>query len=135
MNSITKRRNKSVGRPSKYQSSLCGEVVRYLDKVENLPKIEDFVDFLGVAESTVYLWAKNHPEFSEALEKIKRAQKRMLINLGLSGQYNATIAKLILSSNHGMCERKDVTTKNHIVMPDHQEKERINAILQAFLQN
>ena len=135
MSSTAKNQKKSIGRPSKYKSSLCGEVVRYLRKTSDLPTIEDFVDHLGVAESTVYLWAKKHGEFSEALERIKRAQKRMLINMGLSGQYNATIAKLILSSNHGMCERKDITTKNQAVMPDRQEKAHANAVLQDFLQS
>ncbi len=33
-----------------------------------------------------------------------------LIDMGLSGVYNSTIAKLILSSNHGMRERLDKTS-------------------------
>ena len=32
--------------------------------------------------------------------------------MGLSGDYNSTIAKLILSTNHGMREGTDITSDN-----------------------
>lgn len=75
-----------------------------------LPTIIGFSVFLGFSEKTLYNWANLYPEFKEALKKIKNEQKQRLIDSGLSGQYNSTIAKLILSSNHGMKERVDNTT-------------------------
>lgn len=75
-----------------------------------LPSIEGFASYIGVARKTLYNWEKNYPEFAEALDKIRSEQKERLVNSGLAGDYNPTIAKLILSSNHGMKERVDATT-------------------------
>lgn len=72
-----------------------------------LPTIEGLASFLGVNKTTLYEWEKDHPEFSNALDQIRQEQAQRLINNGLSGDYNSTIAKLILSSNHGMRERVD----------------------------
>lgn len=76
----------------------------------NLPSHEGFALMLDVAPTTLYEWAEKYPMFSKALGKIKEVQKQRLVNNGLSERYNATIAKLILSSNHGMREKSDVTT-------------------------
>ena len=75
-----------------------------------LPSIEGFSLHLGVATKTLYNWGDEHPEFLHALEKIKKEQQLRLMDKGLSGEYNSTIAKLILSANHGMREKSDITT-------------------------
>ena len=75
-----------------------------------LPTIVGFATYLGVSEKSLYNWAKANKYFRIALDKIKNEQKQRLLNSGLSGDYNSTIAKLILSSNHGMKERVDATT-------------------------
>lgn len=76
----------------------------------NLPTIEGFALYIKVAVSSLYAWAKLNEDFSKALELIKVEQKKRLLDKGLNGQYNSTIAKLILSSNHDMREKADVTT-------------------------
>lgn len=53
-------------------------------------------------------WASKHPEFSDSLEKLKKLQKSVLVQKSLSGEYNSTIAKLILSANHDMVEKKEI---------------------------
>lgn len=75
-----------------------------------LPTIEGFARYIGVNKTTLYEWEKVNEEFSNALEDIRVEQQERLINSGLSGEYNPTIAKLILSANHGMREKQDVTT-------------------------
>jgi len=75
-----------------------------------LPTIEGFAGFIGVSKKSVYNWEKENREFLHALDKIRIEQQNRLINMGLSGEYNPTIAKLILSSNHGMREKSDVTS-------------------------
>lgn len=75
-----------------------------------LPTIEGFAVFIGVSKQAMYRWEEEHDEFRNALNKIRQEQQERLINSGLSGDYNSTIAKLILSSNHGMRERTDHTT-------------------------
>ena len=75
-----------------------------------LPTIEGFAVFIDVNKTSLYEWEKKFPEFSNALEKIRTEQHKRLVNMGLSGDYNSTIAKLVLSANHGMRERADVTS-------------------------
>jgi hypothetical protein len=79
-----------------------------------LPTIEGFALFLGVSKKSLLNWEKEHNDFLHALDKIRTEQHNRLINSGLSGSYNSTIAKLILSSNHGMSEKtsSEVTGKD-----------------------
>ena len=81
-----------------------------------LPSVEGFVIWLRntkkikLVRKTLYNWAKTNEDFATALEKIKDEQLTRLINKGLSGKYHPVIAKLMLSSNHGMREKSDVTS-------------------------
>jgi len=127
-------------RPTDYKEEYIEEVEKYLNECEdeydefhktrgdksdsyqrlltvNLPTIEGFALRLDVSEKTIYNWRDKHPKFLQSLSKIKREQKKRLLDSGLSGDYNPTIAKLILSSNHGMVERKDVTTDGEKLQP------------------
>ena len=105
-----------VGRPTKYDPSYCQKVEDYLATVgrENtsLPMVEGFAVYLNVGKNTLYEWAKLYPEFQDALRKIKIKQLLQLVDDGIYGgkEVNATIVKLMLQNNHGMKERKDVTT-------------------------
>lgn len=73
-----------------------------------LPTIEGFARFIGVNKTSLYEWEKKFPDFSNALDKIRIEQKERLLNYGLSGDYNSTIAKLVLSANHGMNEKTEL---------------------------
>lgn len=108
------------GRPSGFKEEYIESVGEYLaenqDVFKNkrlyvrLPTMGGFALFIGVPERCLYDWRKKFPKFSRSLEKILKEQEKRLINSGLSGEYNSTIAKLILSSNHGMRERSDHTS-------------------------
>lgn len=127
----------NCGRPTKYKEEYILKVDEYLKSRQDeevqvvkqanvekgykmfdnklkvkLPTIEGFARFINVNKTTLYEWESSYPEFSNALEKIRTEQQERLINAGLSGDYNSTIAKLILSSNHGMREKSetDLTT-------------------------
>lgn len=126
------------GRPTKYDPSFVEKVDEYLAECQDrtfrfhrtqgeksdtyerrikvkLPTIEGLALYLDVSKQTLYTWGEKHPEFLDALGKIEREQKQRLIEKGLSGDYNPLIAKLVLSANHGMKERKDVTTDDEPV--------------------
>ena len=106
------------GRPSEYNPEYIAKVDEYLAKHSDiveagrlkvqLPTVEEFALFIGKSVKTLYNWAAQHEDFLQALNKIVVQQKQRLINKGLSGDYNPTIAKLILSSNHGMSEKKQI---------------------------
>ncbi len=119
--------DKGPGRPSEYDPSFVQKVDEYLATcvdaerevkgkgegyaiIVRLPKLEGFARFLNVSRQSLNNWAEQHPEFLDALERIKIEQKERLIDNGLSGDYNPTIAKLVLSSDHGMAEKSDVTS-------------------------
>lgn len=127
-----------IGRPSKYTPELCDKVDEYLalcvdeekefhktrgDNTNSferrlrvkLPTIGGFSLFVNVPERTLYDWRDAHEEFSQSLAKIVKEQEKRLLDNGLSGDYNPTIAKLILSSNHGYKEKSDVTSDNKAI--------------------
>lgn len=124
------------GRPTKYDKKYIQKVYDYIllhqdEEVEKekkegwitystkvkLPTIEGFARYIGVNKTTLYEWEVNNPEFSNSLDEIRVEQKERLINMGLAGEYNSTIAKLILSSNHGMREKSDVTSDDKTISP------------------
>ena len=113
------------GRPSEYKPEYVDLVIAYLatqqdipndysgTKKVNLPTRESFAKYIDVSLKSLLNWEAEHPEFLRALEKIDHEQKQRVLEKSLVGDYNSTIAKLILSSNHGMRERTetDLTTK------------------------
>jgi hypothetical protein len=131
-----------MGRPTEYSATFVAKAYEYLAQCQDdefefhktrgeksdsydrilkvkLPTIEGLAIYLQVAVSSLYAWAELHDDFSKALEDIKTAQKDRLIEKGLSGEYNSTIAKLVLSSNHGMREKTetDVTSGGEKLQP------------------
>lgn len=121
-----------MARPTKYKEEYCEEVEKYIEDCEEkskegevcLPTIEGIALLLDVNRKTLYNWKEEHEAFLHALEKVDYKQKKMLEDNGLAGDYNSTIAKLILSSNHGMKERKDVTSKEEKVSTELTEEQR-----------
>lgn len=76
-----------------------------------LPTIKGFAKFIDVPSSTLYDWRDKHEKFSEALTRIKDEQWERLVNKGLAGVYNSKIVDRMLSGNHGLKDRKDITSK------------------------
>jgi len=146
----TKPRAKSkkpIGRPTKYTKAMVWKVDKYLQEnidtyldyektvweksmsyqrfiIVNLPSKAKFAKYLGIARSTLQLREEKHKDFSVALSDIEEEQKQRLIDNWLSGDYNPTIAKLILSANHWMNEKSEV--KNEV---EHSIKWVLNDII------
>ena len=130
LDKIKYKNAKNAGRPEKYKEEYISKVDDYLagckDEyskvvkqfneakgyemydnvlVVKLPTIEGFCEYINTPWSTLHDWMDRHVEFSDAIDKIKLRQKRMLIENGLAGTYNSTITKLILGNNHGVVEQ------------------------------
>jgi hypothetical protein len=127
----------SKGRPTDYNEEILNKTEEYLNicqdeerqllKMQNedrgyetyenklvvkLPTVGGLARYLGVSRDTIYEWKKLHQEFSDIIEQIMAEQEDRLINKGMSGDYNPTIAKVLLSK-HGYREGQDLdhTTK------------------------
>jgi hypothetical protein len=109
-----------IGRPTKYTEDMPDKVYSYIAKckenpqgetrdeltIEQLPLLCGLVKVLKVNQDTISEWRKVYPLFSAACEELLSIQKKTLIQLGLSGAYNSTIAARILGANHGMSDKK-----------------------------
>ena len=127
-----------MARPTDYKGEeTLKKVEEYIEECQDdfsgdykkvkLPTIAGLALKLGVTERTVHNWAEKHPQFFQSLQRVNQLQKERLQSEGLAGNYNSTIAKLILSANHGLREGKDVTSRgekiegNKIVFEDFSE--------------
>ena|SRR5690554_487505 len=101
-----------VGRPTKYNDEMQEQADSYLSRLEELghvvPSRAGLCCFLGIAKSTSYEWEEQYPEFSDALRAVEVMQEHMTLNGALANQLNSTIAKLVLSNNHGYSEQQRV---------------------------
>jgi len=144
-----------AGRPNKYKPAILKKAQEYLencvDEEEDwvksqgdkstsyehrvkvkLPSIEGLALYLGIHRSTVYEWADTYEEFSDILEKILAEQAQRLVNMGLSGDYNPTIAKLILTK-HGYSDRTDVTSGGQPIVADEETRLLAKQAIHEFI--
>jgi len=81
----------SAGRPTKYDPAFCDEIIDFLSEGYS---VTAFAGYIRVSRSTVYLWAEEHPEFSDALNVGQAASalwwENQLRNNAQTGEGNAT---------------------------------------------
>lgn len=98
---------------SDYTPEILEKAKAYLEKEVVFPSVADLAIHLGKARSTLYKWAKesDKKEFSDILETVLAVQEKLLIERGLTSDYNSTITKLMLTK-HGYSDKQetDVTT-------------------------
>jgi len=130
-NSILVRARKYLAQAKdEEQQQLTGLSVKgtelYKNKLRvNLPSIEGLALYLGIDRSTIYDWESQEDkgEFSNIIGELRAKQARELINKGLSGDYNPTIAKVLLSK-HGYKEEKDINlAEKKLILDDENDKE------------
>lgn len=124
---------KKVGRPSELAECLI-KAKEYLlggfkDVEEVVPSIAGLACYLGKARSRVYEYGKSNEEFKDTLEAIQSLQESLLVNKGLTGDFNATITKLMLA-NHGYSEKQEIDHQSSDGSMSPQAKE--DAILDAI---
>jgi len=100
------------GRPSKYTEETIPKTLEYMKKWESLghkiPSIAGLAVHLKVRRDTIHEWRKEEgkEEFSDIIENLLALQELTLSGNGLSGDFNATISKLILTK-HGYSDKVD----------------------------
>lgn len=115
--------SKPIGRPTKYSDAILASTRAYIDSCNdipedreagiryqvNLPTIEGLSYEIKISKDTILEWRKEHEAFSVLIGELLAKQARALVNYGLSGSYNPTIAKVLLTK-HGYREGIDQTT-------------------------
>ena len=106
-----------MARPTKLTTELVTKAEGYINETKmgglyfgDLPMVAGLSIYLDVARDTIYEWAKLKTplgkQFSDIVERISAEQEYKLVGKGLKGEYNASIAKLILNK-HGYVERRE----------------------------
>lgn len=62
----------------------------------------------GISETSLYKNYKNSKEYGPTFTRLKTASKHDILSKALKGDYNPSIAKLVLSVNHDMREEQVV---------------------------
>jgi len=100
----------SGGRPTKLTPELIDKAKEYVEggfmAKELVPTIAGLTLHIDVRRSTVYEWAKINEVFSDIVDKIMVSQEQGLLKGGLAGEYNASIAKLMLTK-HGYTDKQE----------------------------
>ncbi len=98
-----------MARPTKLTDELTAKAAEYLDRYEELeepvPSVAGLACFLKVARSSIYLWSKGEGPFSDIVDDIHSKQEQKLLTGGLLGNYNPSIAKLMLTK-HGYSDKQ-----------------------------
>jgi hypothetical protein len=140
-----------AGRPTDYNEEIIPKTKEYLalceDKEVNqgseespryklkvkIPTIEGLAVHLEINKDTIYEWCEVHPEFSDVIDTLRAKQADRLLNNGLSGDYNPTIAKVLLTK-HGYREGIDTdhTTKGEKI-EDTEKLKDLETKFNAFI--
>lgn len=125
----------TAGRPTLYTPDLCADLIAYFDIEPNrevmvvqhfgkdsstetpkelpndLPTLEGWCKKTGIHPSTVSEWAKQYPDFSEAITRAKAMQYHILVVNGLKGLYDARFA-IFVATNITNLKSKSITEEN-----------------------
>ena len=130
---MTKGDKKKVGRPSELAECLIKAKEYLLGGYETfgdvVPSVAGLACYLGKHKASMYNYAEQSTEFFDTLEAIKTVQENKLLNGGLTGSFNSTITKLMLS-NHGYREKQEIDHQSSDGSMSPQAKE--DAILDAI---
>lgn len=148
------------GRPTKYDEKVLEAARAYVDESEDeeeeelsmvakngtefykkrlkvrLPSIEGLAYAIKVSKETLYQWEKEYPEFSDVMQDLRAKQAKTLMEKGLSGDYNPTIAKVLLTK-HGYREGRELTGEDGapLLPVDGATKEKSDKAISSFLKN
>jgi hypothetical protein len=105
-----------AGRPTGYSDDLVEKARQYIEGdydtiySHSIPSHLGLCEALSVSKTSLYKWAgeEGKEAFADILAKCNAKQHNILISKGLSGDFNASIAKLVLGK-HGYHDRVEST--------------------------
>ena len=97
------------GRPKTLTSEVKKKARDYINDFESygdaVPSLVGLCRVINRSRQTLYNWSNDDSEFLDILEAINENQELVTLNKSLTGEYNATIAKLLLGK-HGYTDRQ-----------------------------
>jgi hypothetical protein len=112
-----------MGRPTKYSKEIEQAALEYIENYQEhgdaIPSHAGMCCAINITKSTLYDWAKHeNKNFSEILAKCNQKQEKVLLNGGLTNEFNAAITKLALGKQ-GYSDK--IENDNHHVVQTHEE--------------
>lgn len=99
------------GCPSKLDDELIAKAEEYIYDFRSnddiVPSVAGLACYLEISRSSVYNYKSKSGRFLDIVERVELLQEKMLINGGLVGDFNASIAKLMMTK-HGYSDKQDV---------------------------
>ena len=97
------------GRPKTLTSEVKKKARDYINDFESyghaVPSLVGLCRVINRSRQTLYNWSNDDSEFLDILEAINESQELVTLNKALTGEYNATIAKLLLGK-HGYTDKQ-----------------------------
>jgi hypothetical protein len=115
-------KTKPVGRPTKLTDELMNKAKVYVQRDylidELIPTIQGLSLYLGVSNKVLYNWRNENDEFLHIVEDLMDLQAKNLFRGGLTGDFNASITKLLLTK-HGFSDRveQDLRSSDGTMQP------------------
>lgn len=109
----------AAGRPTEYSPEIVQAAWDYVDggwkeNGASIPSLVGMCRVLKRGKSTLYDWAKDPTkEFSDIIESLNELQEEILAENGLTGEFNASITKLLLTK-HGYSDKQEVSQETKL---------------------
>lgn len=103
------------GRPSKLTDELIAKAEEYIydfrANEDVVPSVAGLACYLEISRSSLYNYKDENARFLDIVERVELLQEKMLVNGGLKGDFNSTIAKLMMTK-HGYSDRQEIDNKS-----------------------
>ncbi len=116
-----------AGQPTKYNKGILEKaneyLLNYVDYDDVIPSVIGLSLVLNESRQTIYNWKAAQPPFFDILEKIVAKQHQVLVNKGLSSDFNSNITKLVLGK-HGYHDKQEINAKHELTDMTSDELQR-----------
>ncbi|AUR88194.1 HTH domain resolvase [Vibrio phage 1.110.O._10N.261.52.C1] len=103
----------TAGRPTKYKEELCKRSVAFLSKGKSVTQLSAHLD---VSKSTIYKWAEDHKEYSDALTRGRELSQAHwegeLVDMMYNKEVNSPLVKLYFANRFGWSDKVESKNEN-----------------------
>jgi len=105
------------GRPKTWtKTAITGLIPKVLDFTErnSCPFLEDFCLENDLCEAHISRFSDINAGFRQAIGRLMRKQKAMVLKGGLTRKFSDGFSKFVLINNHGMKDQSDLNLKGQV---------------------